>query len=143
MIAKHKDMYIYLCKTVETKLQLLEEAKLTNDPNIILTIIIFLNSSLNENLFGIIVMNDKICVPIYLQYLLATDYENFETCCLKYGKLKEYAKEKAKQIVLMRNDIERDKALKMCMEFCEKHPEELNQLYLLLTQLKSNKSNKK
>ena len=133
MIKKNnKDTYMYSCKTLESKMELLEEAKLTNDPIVIVIVIIFLNFSLESNLFGTLVMNNETYASFYLQYLLSVNYEDYEIYCLRYKKIKEYAKEKVKRAFAIKNDIGRHHELGICLKFCEQYPEELSHLILLI-----------
>jgi len=135
MIHKYnKDIYLYACKSLESKKQLLMEALATNDPIVVITVVCFLSSTLNEDLFSAIVMSNELVAKLFLQYLLATDYEEFERYCLKYNKYRAYAEAKFQRALNIIDNEERIKALVSCLELCRDHSQELGWLIAAIEQ---------
>lgn len=66
MIRLHqRDAYMYACKTLESKTVLLDEALLTSDPDVVLTVVHYLEFTLNATHFNALVLSNPIASKIY------------------------------------------------------------------------------
>ncbi len=115
------DAFIYSCKTLESKQELLKEALNTNNDNIILIICIFLQYSLDTINFEKIVMENDLTSTLLLNYLLQKDYFEFEFIALRYNKHKEYVKAKLKLCLADTNIDNRKNDLETLLSYTKKN----------------------
>lgn len=123
MMKKYNSVYMYSCKTLESKKELLNEAIIYGDPDIITTVAYYLYFSLNTIDFGDIVINNKISCRLFLSFLLEKDYNEFEMVTLRYNKSDEYIKARLQRALAIPNIFERKLELNKCREYCDKHSE--------------------
>lgn len=88
MLQKGCDSYMYACKTIESKTTLFNLALETKNPQIILSVTIFIYFSLDTVNFGTLVMNNKFASKQFLhEYLLNRSFEEFKMVCLRYDRM--------------------------------------------------------
>lgn len=98
MIRKGQDAYMYTCKTLEDKSKLFSLALASNNPDVVLTVTIFLYFSLNTNHFGELVMNNEIAATQFLHnYLLGRSFEEFKLVCQRYNRTRDLKRELLKR----------------------------------------------
>lgn len=79
---------MYTCKSLESKTKLIELALKTNNPNVVLTVTIFLYFSLDVIHFGQLVMNHQYASTLFLHnYLLQRSFEEFKLVCQRYNRI--------------------------------------------------------
>jgi hypothetical protein len=87
MLQKGCESYMYACKTIESKTQLMALALQTDNPQIILSVSIFLYFSLDTENFGTLVMKCNFASKQFLhEYLLHRSFEEFRMVCQRYGR---------------------------------------------------------
>jgi len=122
MLDKHnKDIYLYACKTSESKQALMKGALSTNNPNVVLAVTNFLYLTLNADNFSAMVMNNEIAVNLFFNYLLEKDYAEFEFNCLKHNKYEIYVKASLKRAISIEDNKKRKEALYSLLCFCRTH----------------------
>lgn len=120
MLRKNKiDSYMYACKSLESKIDLFREALWSDDTDVIVAVSAYLNFSLNQELFGKIVMNNPKASSFYLNYLLEKDYKEFELICLRYNKTNHYIKIRLQRALAIPDYNKRKSALESCLELCD------------------------
>lgn len=80
MIHRHGiDVYMYTCKSLESKQALMSEAlQHTDNPTVLIVVTDFLRYTLNGQLFDQIAMSNPIVAAHYLAYLEAKDKDEFD-----------------------------------------------------------------
>lgn len=116
------ESYMYACKTLESKIELLKEALYTDDPDVIVSVVSYLNFTLNPELFGKLVMNNDKITSFYLNYLLEKDYIEFESTCIRYNKTNFYIKVRLQRALAIKDYNNRKSALESCLLLCDQEP---------------------
>lgn len=94
MLRKGHEAYMYACKTIESKIQLIQLALETRDPQIILSVSIFLYNSLDIEYFNILVMSNNFASK---EYLLNRSFEEFKIVCQRYDRIHDLNRELLKR----------------------------------------------
>ncbi len=115
------DAFMYSCKTLDSKQELIKEALNTNNDNIILIVCIFLQNSLDTINFDKVIMKNELTSSLLLNYLLKKDFLEFEFISLRYNKHKEYVKGKLQQCLADKDINNRKKELELLIDYTKKH----------------------
>jgi len=126
--SQQKEHYIYTCKSIDSKRELLKEALASGIPDVIGFITAFLRFSLNEALFESIVMTNHEASSIFLRDLKERDPIEYAEMCLKYNRMKEYGTFKLQEALQTVNQDTRARKLEKVLELCNKHPGDLGSL---------------
>lgn len=98
MLKKGQESYMYACKTLTDKTELIGLALKTDDPTIILTVSVFLYFSLDIENFGTLVMNNNFASKQFLyEYLLNRSFEEFRLVSQRYNRIHDLNSELLKR----------------------------------------------
>eukprot|EP01130_Rhizamoeba_saxonica_P002042 TRINITY_DN11846_c0_g1_i1.p1 TRINITY_DN11846_c0_g1~~TRINITY_DN11846_c0_g1_i1.p1 ORF type:complete len:346 (-),score=56.27 TRINITY_DN11846_c0_g1_i1:73-1110(-) len=87
---EYKDsMYMYSIKSYEEKEILLDYAIQTHDLDVVCTVILYLEYSLNNEKFTNIIENHEDCIKYYLRYLKNNNRDKFKYFCIEFNRFKE------------------------------------------------------
>jgi len=105
----------------------LKEALNTNNPDVIIFVVSYMQFTLSPELFDAVVMGKEEACNYYLGYLKRSQSPLFKQICLRNNKLTElgqYMLEKALAINIETDNERKVTQLKKCLDFCAKHSQE-------------------
>jgi len=133
-------IYMFNIKKLEQKKQLLNQAVLTNDGNIIIKVLLYLEYTLNQNIFKNLICSNVESLNYYLRYLKFEDKGKFKDICIELKEFKELFNFMLEEALRLSNSEEQLKKYKELLILCVDHEELTNEIPKIENYIEINKT---